>query len=301
MSATPGQASIPGNSIIALAQTLVGHRTDWSVRQRDSAAVTAAYLVADLHGREFAIAGLAGAPGTGKSSMAGLVTAVLESQGRESLVLALDDYYLGRRARRELARVHPLLAQRGVPGTHDWDRLVRHLDRLRSGDIAGLRLPRFDKARDDVRDESEFDLVIRQPTVVILEGWAVGAPPQDASALSTPINELEIREDPDGHWRSFVNQQVGRYHRDLSARLDRRWVMTAPGWRAVTDWRWQQERERSAGGAESHLESREAVAAFLGQFERLARHVEDSCEAWADVLIRLDAQHVMRVDLKSAD
>jgi len=35
-------------------------------------------------------------------------------------VLSLDDFYLGHAARLQLARdIHPLLATRGVPGTHD--------------------------------------------------------------------------------------------------------------------------------------------------------------------------------------
>ena len=41
-------------------------------------------------------------------------------RGIPTEVLSLDDFYLGRRDRAALARdVHPLLATRGVPGTHD--------------------------------------------------------------------------------------------------------------------------------------------------------------------------------------
>ena len=59
--------------------------------------------------------------------------------------------YLPRARREELARtVHPLLATRGVPGTHDARLGLGILDHLRRlGADESVRLPRFDKARDD--------------------------------------------------------------------------------------------------------------------------------------------------------
>ena len=60
-------------------------------------------------------------------------------------VLAVDDLYLPKAERRRLAAdVSPLLATRGVPGTHDVGLGLEVIDALgRAGEIA---LPSFDKS-----------------------------------------------------------------------------------------------------------------------------------------------------------
>ncbi|MGH8252817.1 MAG: adenylyl-sulfate kinase, partial [Steroidobacteraceae bacterium] len=64
--------------------------------------------------------GISGAQGSGKSTLAAALQGLLHSRGFATVVLSLDDFYLTRAQRSELARrVHPLLQTRGVPGTHD--------------------------------------------------------------------------------------------------------------------------------------------------------------------------------------
>src|SRR5688500_15694753 len=63
---------------------------------------------------------IAGLQGSGKSTLAAQVAALACERGLRVAVLSVDDFYLGRRERLALARrVHPLLATRGPPGTHD--------------------------------------------------------------------------------------------------------------------------------------------------------------------------------------
>lgn len=294
MSSTIGQALAPQADVVALAETQLCERLDWSEAQRKGAATAAGALIRDLPNRAFGVVGLAGAPGSGKSALAGLVCGVMKQLGTHALVLSLDNYYLGRQQRLELVRRHPLFAQRGVPGTHDWARLIGDLDRIREGRIEGLRLPRFDKSRDDRCEKTGFGRLKARPQLVILEGWLIGAPPQDPSALLGPVNQLEAERDPDGCWRGLVNDELARYHRDLAQRLHRRWFLAVPDWESVVAWRWQQETE--GAGAERHLESLEAVARFLDQFQRIAMHMRATCGEWADVVVRLDDRHVMHLD-----
>src|SRR3546814_3547438 len=55
-------------------------------------------------------------------------------RGRAVAVLSVDDAYLEHDQRARLAReVHPLLATRGPPGTHDVALACRTLDALRAG------------------------------------------------------------------------------------------------------------------------------------------------------------------------
>ena len=70
--------------------------------------------------------GISGLQGSGKSTLAAQLVSAAERRGVAAITLSIDDFYLGRRARQHLARsVHPLLATRGVPGTHDVGLLLR--------------------------------------------------------------------------------------------------------------------------------------------------------------------------------
>ncbi|MET0815794.1 MAG: kinase, partial [Pseudoxanthomonas sp.] len=79
----------------------------------------------------FAIAGL---QGSGKSTLAAQIAALAHARGRSVAVLSIDDFYLSKDRRQLLARqVHPLLATRGPPGTHDLPLALETLEGLRAG------------------------------------------------------------------------------------------------------------------------------------------------------------------------
>ena len=93
------------------------------------------------------VLGLCGAQGSGKSTLSLALCERLRAKGLANASLSLDDLYLAPESRAILARtIHPLLAIRGVPGTHDVALGEQILDDL----IAGrpTLLPRFDKADD---------------------------------------------------------------------------------------------------------------------------------------------------------
>ena len=77
------------------------------------------------------IIGINGAQGTGKSTLAKLLTSLLQQQGLGVANLSIDDFYLSKAKRADLAsRVHPLLTSRGVPGTHDTELALRTVSEL---------------------------------------------------------------------------------------------------------------------------------------------------------------------------
>ena len=85
-------------------------------------------------------------------------------------MLGIDDFYLTKDQRVELAaRVHPLLATRGPPGTHDIDALIGALMSLLEG--RSVEVPVFDKGIDD---RSGTRAVSGPVDRVIVEGWCVG-------------------------------------------------------------------------------------------------------------------------------
>lgn len=239
-----------------------------------------AEAIADRHSilGKRVLVGLSGAQGSGKSTMAPRIAALLTARGLQATVLALDDFYLPRAARAVLAReVHPLLATRGVPGTHDVALLGSAIDDLLAG--RSTTVPRFDKASDDrtgeVRVEGPVD-------AVILEGWCIGAGAQSAEALAEPVNALEREEDPDATWRQWVNDHLAGDYKDLFERLDLRVFLRAPDFTVVAKWRGEQEAHLGVRGM-----SPAAIKRFIAHFERITRAMLS--DEPADIVIDLDA------------
>lgn len=237
------------------------------------------------------VVGINGAQGSGKSTLAALLVYLLQSHhGITALALSLDDFYLRRDQRRQLAAgVHPLLAYRGVPGTHDVDLACSTLTALKRGQCP-VALPRFDKACDDRRPQDE--MVEQQVDVIVIEGWCLGALPQSEAALAVPINELEAREDADGRWRHHVNAQLAHPYPSLFALIDC-WVMLrAPSFACVLQWRARQERElwRVTRQADAvGLMDPDALTRFVSLFQRVTEHCLATLPQRVDYLYELDA------------
>lgn len=233
------------------------------------------------------VLGICGSQGSGKSTLArGLV----ERLGLRAATLSLDDLYLGKAARTELARsVHPLLATRGVPLTHDVARGCAILDAVRAGEAVSL--PRFDKASDEPLAEA----VEAGPLdVLIFEGWCVGARAEEPDAPAEPINALERDEDPEGIWRRAVNDALAGPYQALFDRIDRLILLAAPGFEVVQRWRTQQEGDLRAAliasGRDPALAMDAAqIARFIQHYERITRAILREMTARADLVLRLDA------------
>jgi len=239
--------------------------------------------------------GLSGLQGSGKSTLAAQLVELAARRGIVALALSIDDFYFGRGARQRLAReVHPLLATRGVPGTHDVELLHGTLDALRQATTRRpARVPRFDKGLDTRIAPSRWRPVGRMPELVILEGWCIGVPPQDAAALARPVNRLERDEDRDASWRNWVNAQLTRHYAPLWQRLDRLIMLQAPAWSVVARWRDEQERALRRRHAPRAL-SAGALGRFLMHYERLSRQALKALPSRADLRIVLDEDRRVR-------
>ncbi len=238
------------------------------------------------------VLGLCGTQGSGKSTLAASLARLLAEQGLATAVLSLDDLYMTHAARAELGRrVHPLLATRGVPGTHDIALGLHVVDELAAG--RAVELPSFDKALDDRRPPGHGRVAPAGTRVLLLEGWCVGALPQPGAALREPANAHEREHDADGRWRRHVNDALAGDYQRLFARLDELWLLQAPGWESVLEWRIGQERKlRERLAAEGTRGARAMddaeVARFIANYERLTRHILAEMPARADVVIRVE-------------
>ena len=231
------------------------------------------------------VVGLTGPQGSGKSTLAAQMPAALTSHGLQAAVLSLDDLYLPKAERLRLAReVHPLLATRGVPGTHDVALGVAVLASL--GEAARDAGPRFDKAADDRRPRSEWACVEGPADVIVFEGWCVGARPQPPEALAAPVNVLERTRDPDGVWRRYANDALAGPYRALFDPIGFQALLLAPGFDVVLGWREQQEHQLIARGGAGQTDAELAV--FIQHYERLTRWIATEMPARADATARLD-------------
>ncbi|HYW92257.1 MAG TPA: kinase [Gammaproteobacteria bacterium] len=233
------------------------------------------------------VIGLCGAQGSGKSTLAGLLAGLLrDGFRRETALLSLDDFYLGRAARRSLAAtVHPLLVTRGVPGTHDVALAGSVLDRLQRSEPTAL--PRFDKGLDERLPEVDWPVQRQAVDLVLFEGWCIGARPEPEARLRHAINALERDEDPDAAWRAGVNAALAGSYAALFRRLDRLVMLRVPDWDSVRRWRAQQEESlplaRRMDGP--------ALRRFLMHYERLTRWMLEELPQRADVTLGLRRDH----------
>ncbi len=242
--------------------------------------------------------GINGCQGSGKSTLAALLSLLLTNCYHLNVVnLSIDDFYLTQAARQRLAkRVHPLLATRGVPGTHDIALLQQTLAALcdRSAQSEPTAIVRFNKATDERRPQTEWDKICGPVDIIFLEGWCVGTGAQTAQALSAPVNELEAKNDRDGQWRHYVNHRIETDYAPLFKQLQTLIMLQAPSFDCVYQWRQQQEtqlRQHTAHGDGSGIMNSRQLQHFIQHYQRLTEHMLKHLSKTADIVFQLNSAH----------
>lgn len=247
------------------------------------------------------VLGINGCQGSGKSTLAAYLQVALATEFKlRAVCLSMDDFYHTHQHRRQLAsEVHPLLATRGVPGTHDVALAQHTLTALLQG--RPTRLPQFDKAQDERVPECHWPRVDGKVDILLLEGWCLGATPQPPSALALPVNTLEATEDAQGVWRQYVNQALADNYQAWFAQVQCWLMLKAPAFDAVLQWRWQQEQKLAeklhtqptkpteAGQSQPQgLMNFAQTQRFVQHYQRLTEHLLATLPAKANFLYELD-------------
>ncbi|MBW7472479.1 hypothetical protein QQF73_15450 [Marinobacter sp. M216] len=253
------------------------------------------------------VVGIHGAQGTGKSTLTLFLKEILSTHRLcPTANFSLDDIYLTRAERRELAdTVHPLFITRGVPGTHDVELGREVIETLRSVGVNDRTpIPAFDKSIDDRVPPNDWPVFQGPASVILLEGWCLGASPEPEEALERPINRLEADEDAQGVWRTYVNDCLKGSYRQLFEQIDSLVMLKAPSMESVQEWRTLQEHKLAARiqGAPKKsaaisvaqglcIMSDEEVRRFIMHYERVTRSCLKEMPDRADVLIEVAEDH----------
>lgn len=251
--------------------------------------------------------GIHGAQGTGKSTLTVFLQEILARHCQcPTASFSLDDIYLTRAERRELAdNVHPLFMTRGVPGTHDVSLGQQVIERLRAaGSKDQTSIPAFDKSIDDRVPSADWPVFQGDASVILLEGWCLGALPEPDAALDRPVNRLEATEDSDGTWRRYVNDCLKGTYSQLFSQLDSLVMLKAPSMESVLEWRTLQEHklgrkvrsapkvsDRSGPAQDLRIMSDDEVNRFIMHYERVTRSCLKEMPERADVLIEVAEDH----------
>tara|TARA_B110000305_G_scaffold161663_1_gene178918 strand:- start:2569 stop:3459 length:891 start_codon:yes stop_codon:yes gene_type:complete len=232
------------------------------------------------------VVSIAGAQGTGKSTVSRLLSSVLQDCfSTSTTTLSLDDFYLPLGKRQQVAAdFHPLLGVRGVPGTHDLVLMEKVLADLFQG--RSVEMPVFDKGEDD---RSARWQKAEPATVILCEGWCWGAVPEPQERLMNPVNNLERTHDPDGVWRRYVNEQLSQYQSVF--RASAQVFFMAPSIDAIVRWRFQQERELASRGGGSKMMTEIEIRQFVAYYERITRWMLLEMAGRASVVVSLDEHH----------
>ncbi|MDX1598308.1 MAG: hypothetical protein R3295_06570 [Marinobacter sp.] len=256
-------------------------------------------------GKQPIIVGIHGAQGTGKSTLTLFLKEILQAvYDCRTVNFSLDDIYLTRAEREHLAdTVHPLLATRGVPGTHDLalgQKLINQL--TQAGPTDRTPVPVFDKSMDDRSPKELWPEFEGRPDVVLVEGWCVAATPaKNPDELVAPVNALEREEDPQGIWRRYVDECLQGAYRTFFDQLDSLIMLQAPSMDCVLEWRTLQEHKlarRQRGAPEEgknqkplRIMNDDQVARFIMHYERITRRCLAELPSRADVVIEVAEDH----------
>ncbi|WHI50667.1 phosphoribulokinase [Microbulbifer sp. MLAF003] len=235
------------------------------------------------------VVGISGGQGTGKSTLTDFIRCVLSEFGLDCCALSLDDIYLTRAERRQLAQdVHPLLQTRGVPGTHDVQMGIDILEALcHASSQTTIALPRFDKTVDERAPHDRWPIHNGKVDIVLFEGWCLGARPMVRA--NYPLNLLEKTEDQAGIWRNYVNQQLKDHYQQLFDKVEVMVLLKAPDMSSILEWRKLQEqklRERTGMGMRE-----EELERFVQHYERVTRNILMDMPNWANCVLQLGRDH----------
>ena len=260
---------------------------------------TCFWIAKKTNKKESLIIGLAGGQGTGKTTIASIITIILKKYFKLNVFkISIDDFYKTRKQRTLLSKnKHPLLRTRGVPGTHDINIMLNFFKKIRVKKFKSFKLPKFNKAVDDRCKQNLWYKIQSKPDVVILEGWCVGARSQNFRELKKPVNSLEKIHDQNFKWRQYVNYQLKTKYKKLFNQLDSLLFLKAKNFSLLRRWRLNQEKKlwlKSKNGKNLKIMNKEEVKNFMDTYQRITQQMFKDMPKYSSIIMNLNSSHQIK-------
>ena len=229
---------------------------------------------------------ISGSQGVGKSTLAIIIKLVIEKiYKKKVMILSIDDYYLSKNKRNEISKkIHPLLKTRGVPGTHDINKLRRHINNFNKQKFP-ISTPKFDKLKDDC---SKTLNKVTSAQILILEGWCCGTSAVEDKYLYKNINKLELNLDKNFVWRNYYNSILKNQYQSVFKMFDITIYLKPPSFAYVLKWRTLQETNNAIKNNQKKLMNKKELSFFIQHYEKITKWMIKTMPAKADILINLD-------------
>jgi len=230
-----------------------------------------------------------GSQGIGKSSFINIISKTIEKfYNKRILLLSLDNYYLSKKQRLLLSeKKHKLLITRGVPGTHDIEKLVKNINQFNKGKYP-ITIPLFDKLTDDksksIKMKTKFD-------ILFLEGWCCGSSEIPKKILYKNINNLEKIKDPKYQWRNFYNNKLKMEYKKLFELFDELIFLKTSSFDNVFKWRFKQEKYNQSKNKKSKRMSADEIKIFIQHYEKLTKWMLKDLNKKAQIVIKFEKNH----------
>ena len=241
--------------------------------------------------------GVSGGQGSGKTTVTEILKIILKKFFKRQIhVSSIDDFYKTLEERNKMSnKIHSLFKTRGVPGTHDINLVKKFFNFIKKEKFRKIKLPKFEKARDDRLKKKYWHSLKKRPEIVILEGWCVGAKPQSNSLIRKPINILEKYEDRDLMWRKHVNEKLKKEYKNLFAMIDHLIFMKVPNFNMVFKWRLLQENKlRKKSYLRTKVMSYNEIKRFIMFYQRITLQMIKDLSKSASIVMLLKKNHEIK-------
>jgi len=243
------------------------------------------------------ILGFSGGQGSGKTTVTGILKIILKKLFKRRIhVSSIDNFYKTLEERNKISnKIHPLLKTKGVPGTHDINLVKNFFNIIRKKKFKKIKLPKFEKAKDNRLEKKYWFNIKQKPEIVILEGWCVGARPQSNSLIKRPINILEKYEDKDLKWRKYVNEKLKKEYKKLFLMIDYLIFMKIPNFKVVFKWRLLQEKKlKKKSYSNKKIMSYDEIKRFIMFYQRITLQMIKDLSKSASIVMSLNKNHEIK-------
>jgi len=204
-------------------------------------------------------------------------------------LLSLDNYYLSRKQRLQLSKkIHQLLKTRGVPGTHDIEKLFKNIKQFNKSKYP-ITTPLFDKLIDDTTKSTKITKT--KCDILFLEGWCCGSSEIPKKILHKNINNLEKIKDPKYQWRNFYNNKLKLEYKKLFNLFDELIFLKTSSFDNVFKWRLKQEKTNQSKNKNSKKMTPNEIKYFVQHYEKITKWMMKDLNKKAQIVIKFEKNH----------